>query len=145
MSALSELLATQPLSARQAADKAAELGIPLRYGTIAGYWAGNHGRPSAENLRMLSEVVGISEGRLQEAAWNRRAPLGPYVPTKESVHLSDRQRRAIDELIRAIVETESLSVDEAQVRTPRTALRLGAARAAEELKVKDGDERRKKA
>lgn len=56
-----------------------------------------------------------------------------------------RQSRRSPKGDRAIVETESLSVDETKVRTPRTALRLGAARAAEELKVEDGDERRKKA
>jgi transcriptional regulator with XRE-family HTH domain len=144
VSALSDLLATQPMSARQAAARAEELGIPLRYGTIAGYWAGRHGRPSARTLKMLSDVVGISEGELQQAAWDRRAPLGPYVPTSESVHLNDRQRQALDELIRAMVETGASSPDESEVATPRTALRLGAARITKELQVKDGDKRGEK-
>ncbi|MCV7255255.1 hypothetical protein H7J86_24130 [Mycobacterium hackensackense] len=105
MSALSDLLNSQPVTARQAADMAAEKGIDLRYGTLAGYWAGNHGRPTRESLAKLAKVVPqLSESKLQEAAWGTTAPLGPYEPTKESVHLTGPQRRALDRLIKSIVE-----------------------------------------
>lgn len=104
MSALSDLLNGQTVSARQAADKADELGIDLPYGTLAGYWAGNHGRPTRQSLEKLAQVVpSLTEAKLQEAAWGRSAPLGPYEPTSESVHLTEPQRRALDDLIKSIV------------------------------------------
>lgn len=105
MSALSELLNSQPMTARQAAEKAEADGIDLRYGTLAGYWAGNHGRPTRRTLAKLAQVVPqLSEAQLQEAAWGKPAPLGPYQPTEESVHLTELQRRALDGLIKSIVD-----------------------------------------
>ena len=104
VSALSDLLNGQTVSARQAADKAEELGIDLPYGTLSGYWAGNHGRPTRQSLAKLAQVVpSLTEAKLQEAAWGRSAPLGPYEPTSESVHLTEPQRRALDDLIKSIV------------------------------------------
>lgn len=107
VSALSDLLNSQPMTARQAAEKAAAEGIDLRYGTLAGYWAGNHGRPTRRTLAKLAQVVPqLSETQLQEAAWGRPAPLGPYEPTEESVHLTELQRRALDGLIKSIVDAQ---------------------------------------
>jgi hypothetical protein len=91
VSALSDLLNSQPITARQAADKAVADGVDLPYGTIAGYWAGKHGR---------------------RAAWGKPAPLGPYRPTKESVHLTDQQRRALDQLIKSIVQIGAAHADQ---------------------------------
>lgn len=105
VSALSDLLNGTSVSARQAADRAAEEGIDLPYGTLAGYWAGNHGRPSAASLKKLAQVVPVSEQKLQQAAWSTTAPLGPYTPPEEAMHLDHRQRRAVDELIKSIVAT----------------------------------------
>lgn len=107
VSALSDLLNSQPMTARQAAEKAAAEGIDLRYGTLAGYWAGNHGRPTRRTLAKLAQVVPqLSETQLQEAAWGKPAPLGPYQPPEESVHLTEPQRRALDGLIKSIVDAQ---------------------------------------
>lgn len=109
VSALSDLLNSQPVTARQAAERAEAEGIDLPYGTLSGYWAGNHGRPTRGSLSKLAKVVPqLSEERLQEAAWGKPAPLGPYRPTKESVHLTEPQRRALDRLIKSIVDTEGV-------------------------------------
>jgi len=102
VSALSELLNKLSMSAQQAAEKAEEMGINLPYGTLAGYWAGNHGKPKRESLAKLAQVVSLSEERLQKAAWGRSAPLGPYAPPEEAMHLTGKQRKAIDELIKSI-------------------------------------------
>lgn len=106
MSALSDLLNSQPISAKQAAELAADMGISdLRYGTLAGYWSGNHGRPGLDKLVNLARVIPtLSLEQLQRAAWGRAAPLGPYVPPEESVHLTERQRRAISDLIKSVVD-----------------------------------------
>lgn len=106
MSALSDLLNSQPITARQAAEKAASEGIDLRYGTIAAYWSGRHGRPTRETLAKLAKVLPLTEERLQRAAWNASAPLGPWVPPEASALLDQAQRRALDQLIKSIVRTK---------------------------------------
>lgn len=103
VSALSDLLNSKPITARQAAEKAEEMGIPLPYGTIAAYWSGGHGRPSASTLAKLARVVEFTEKQLQEAAWNTTAPLGQWVPPEESIHLDQHTRKALDNLIRSVV------------------------------------------
>ncbi|MGC5249616.1 hypothetical protein ACPXB3_22140 [Gordonia sp. DT219] len=50
-------------------------------------------------------MVPFTEKQLQRAAWNTTAPSGPYRPPEEADLLDDRQRRAVDELIRSIVAT----------------------------------------
>ncbi|WP_280362872.1 hypothetical protein [Nocardia wallacei] len=101
MSKLSDLLNSQPVSARQAAELAEQRGIRLPYGTIASYWAGKHGRPSGDTLEKLARVVAIPLPQLQEAAWGQAAPSGRYTAPPEADLLTVRQRRAVDELIRA--------------------------------------------
>ncbi|QAU07153.1 transcriptional repressor [Gordonia phage Asapag] len=125
MSALSDLLNSGTVSARQAADKAVEKGIQLPYGTIAAYWSGRHGRPTAATLKRLAQVVQFSEKDLQKAAWNATAPLGPYRPPEESVLLDDRQRQALDDLIRSIVAVRGERHD--VTTEPTTAGRPGEA------------------
>jgi transcriptional regulator with XRE-family HTH domain len=114
VSELSELLNNQPISARQAADLAQERGIRLPYGTIAGYWSGNHGRPTRQTLERIAAVLPIPLRRLQQAAWNATAPLGRYTPPPEADLLGERQRRALDELIKAMAEGAGSSGDPAE-------------------------------
>lgn len=114
VSAFSDLLNDLPVSAKQVAAKAEEMEIHLPYGTLTGYWAGNHGKPSKSTLEKLALVLAeiapaATESRLQRAAWGRSAPLGLYEPPEESIHLTERQRRAIDELIKSVT-----SLDEPQ-------------------------------
>ena len=114
VSELSELLNSQPISARQAADIAQERGIRLPYGTIAGYWSGKHGRPSRQTLERIAAVVPIPLGQLQQAAWYATAPLGRYTPPPEADLLGERQRRALDELIKAMAEGIRATGDRAE-------------------------------
>lgn len=113
MSALSELLNSQPVSARQAADRAHARGIRLPYGTIAAYWSGGHGKPSAATLDKLAQVLPtVSIDQLREAAWNATAAeLGDYTPPSDARFLDKRQRQAVDELIRSIVATRGADRD----------------------------------
>ncbi|WP_143153981.1 helix-turn-helix transcriptional regulator [Rhodococcus rhodnii] len=117
MSKLSDLLNSQPVSARQAADIAKEKGIRLPYGTIAAYWSGRHGRPSAQTLERLAEVLSTPLAQLQRAAWDATAPLGPYEPPAEANLLSRRERNAVDELIRAMAEAITRGQDRADSST----------------------------
>ncbi|MFC8182461.1 hypothetical protein ACFULT_26615 [Rhodococcus sp. NPDC057297] len=106
MSKLSDLLNSQPVTARQAAEVADKRGISLPYGTIAAYWSGRHGRPSARTLERLAEVLTIPLAQLQKAAWNKTAPAEDWTPPPEVRLLNDRQRRALDELIRSFAATQ---------------------------------------
>ena len=140
MSSLSELLNSKPVSARQAAEKAEELGINLSYGTIAAYWAGGHGRPTAATLKKLAAVVDFTEKQLQEAAWNESAPLGPWVPPEESILLDRRVRKALDNLIKTVVAAKGAS--NADTSPDQTKSRASAkARQAEEAGLHDAEDR----
>lgn len=139
MSTLSDLLNSGPVSARQAADLADSKDIDLRYGTLAGYWAGTHGRPTARSLAKLAQVVPFTEKQLQEAAWGRSAPHGPYVPPQEAVLLDDRQRRAVDELIRSIVAAKGSRHGVEATPQPRTP---GEAAESEKTQAADGRDQR---
>ncbi len=76
VSELSDLLNGTGISARQAAEKADELGVELPYGTIAAYWAGNHPQnPSEKTLEGLAEVTTISVRRLRRAAGKAEGEL----------------------------------------------------------------------
>ncbi|OZC80254.1 hypothetical protein CH274_13545 [Rhodococcus sp. 06-418-5] len=106
MSALSELLKSNRygIEARQAAAKAAELGVDLKQGTIAGYFAGtNKSRPSEKTMKALAEVLAIPLEKIREAAGVPIGETDPYMPPPEANRLSSNQRQAIDQLIRAIV------------------------------------------
>lgn len=118
MSRLSDLLNGQPVTARQAATRAEEQGIRLPYGTIAAYWSGKHGRPSATTLERLAQVLPIPLGQLQQAAWGQETKLGTYTPPREADLLDSRQRRALDELIRSFVATKEVHREDQDTQDP---------------------------
>lgn len=106
MSALSELLN------RHFADRYPEMSnrkiaevSGVSRGTIDNYRNGTHpARPSEEVLRAFHELLRIPMPELREAAGVQSGELDPYVPPAEANQLGMRQRRALDELIRAFVE-----------------------------------------
>lgn len=106
VSELSDLLNRTGISARQAAERAKELGVELPYGTIAAYWAGKHPRnPSEKTLEGLAEVTAVSVRRLRRAAGKAEGETQPWHPPTEANRLTQRQRAALDQLIKAIVDT----------------------------------------
>lgn len=130
VTALSDLLNASGLTARQAAERASDEGIDLRYGTIAAYWAGTHGRPTEKTLQALSEVTGIPVKKLRFAARVRIGEAQPWSPPPEADRLTQRQRRAVDELIKSMV-TEDLALTsdadlfDQEMRIAAEAARLG--------------------
>lgn len=101
---LSDLLNGTGISARKAAEKATELGVDLPYGTIAAYWTRKHPSPSEKTLEGLSEVLSLSLRRLRRAAGKAAGEADPWHPPSEANRLTRRQRDALDQLIKAIVE-----------------------------------------
>lgn len=121
MSALSELLNaanTERLSARSLARKARELKFTLNHDTAARYLRGDHGRPDEDTLMALSEVLDVPLADLRTAAELPSEVTEPYRPPPESSRLNRRQRRAVDEIIRAMLETQ-------QIARPVTVLKPG--------------------
>ncbi|MBJ8342820.1 helix-turn-helix transcriptional regulator [Antrihabitans sp. YC3-6] len=115
---MSDLLNSQPVTARQAAAIAERLGIHLPYGTIAAYWSGRHGRPSLANLERLAQVLSLSIRELQLAAWDVSAPLGEYQPPEEANLLDQRQRQALDELIKSIAASQGGTARDSRFKSP---------------------------
>jgi len=112
MSELSELLSasnTQGLSARSIARAAQDLGYTLNHDTAARYLRGDHGRPDEPTLVALSSVMNVPLSKLRRAASLPADVTEPYRPPAEASRLSRRQRRAVDEIIRAMLEAPAES------------------------------------
>src|SRR5947209_6495696 len=130
MSALSDLLVranTGGLSARAIARQAQEAGFSINHDTAARYLRGDHGRPDEETLRAFAHVLPVRLAELRAAAQLPAEETEPYQPPAEASRLSRRQRRAVDEIIRAMLEPPASSgVTELDGR--RNAERTGSAR-----------------
>ena len=136
MTALSELLQASNsggLSARTIARNARELGFSLNHDTAARYLRGNHGKPDESTLQALSKVLKVPMTKLRAAAALPTEVTEPYQPPAESSRLSRRQRRAVDEVIRAMLAPSSASkpvtaLDSARAKkaAPRAARRGSA-------------------
>ena len=119
MTGLSTLLRTaadeRALSARGVSRRAQELGFTLNHDTAARYLRGDHGRPDEPTLRALAAVLDISLTDLRAAADLPRGQSEPYRPPAEANRLTRRQRNAVDEMIRAMLDP----ADRAQRRSSR--------------------------
>lgn len=81
----------------------------VKLSTVYPYFNGKHGQPELKTLRALADhLPGVTYSQLLAAA-GLPASSGPYVAPDESDLLTLRQRRAIDELIRAMVTDDSTS------------------------------------
>ncbi|HSY15538.1 MAG TPA: hypothetical protein VK816_06095 [Jatrophihabitantaceae bacterium] len=130
VTALSDLLArsnTAGMSARSIARQARELGFTLNHDTAARYLRGDHGRPDEVTLVALSAILAIPLIELRAAADLPTEETEPYTPPADSSRLNRRQRRAVDEIIRAMLEPGRSTVHELHARdgqlsqTPRAA------------------------
>jgi len=123
MSALSDLLTkanTAGLSARSLARNAQAAGFTLNHDTAARYLRGDHGRPDETTLLALSKVLRVPLSRLRTAASLPAEETEPYRPPAESSRLNRRQRRAVDEIIRAMLEaTPAAKADDLEQRRTR--------------------------
>jgi transcriptional regulator with XRE-family HTH domain len=107
VSALSDLLSSVnggKLSARAIARNAQDRGHTLNHDTAARYLRGDHGRPDEATLVALADVLGVSLGRLRTAAGLPSELTTPYLPPPEASRLTRRQRLAVDEIIRSMLD-----------------------------------------
>jgi transcriptional regulator with XRE-family HTH domain len=113
---LSELLVASNrsgLSARAIARRAQERGHSLNHDTAARYLRGDHGTPDEGTLVGFADVLDVPLRALRAAANLPSEATEPYVAPIEASRLTRRQRRAVDEIIRAMLEpTASTSAAE---------------------------------
>jgi hypothetical protein len=100
------------------------------------YRAGLHGRPTEEVLTAWSELLGTPISDLRRAADVPAGEQGPYVLPAEASRLSERQRAAVTELIRAFVGGERPAATSR--RRPSAASTSGERYSAEDLTVDPG-------
>lgn len=105
VSTLSQLLAQHQgdLSQRDISRKARERGHTLSHAAVADAFKGK-GRPDESTLLALSEVLSIPMAKLHEAVGVVTDDHDPYQPPPEAARLSTRQRNAVNELIRSMLE-----------------------------------------
>jgi hypothetical protein len=118
VTALSELLVAANktgMSARAIARLAQERGHSLNHDTAARYLRGDHGTPDEATLVGFSEVLDVPLRRLRAAADLPAETTAPYVPPAEASRLTRRQRRAVDEIIRAMLEPVGRGADVRQL------------------------------
>jgi hypothetical protein len=107
MSALSDALSaanTGRHSGREIARLARDRGYTLNHDTAARYLRGDHGRPEESTLVAFADVLDIPMSLLREAANLPTELTTSYVPPAEASRLTRRQRRAVDEVIRSMLE-----------------------------------------
>lgn len=112
MSTLSDALAaanTAGLSARAIARAAKERGHTVNHDTAARYLRGDHGTPDEATLVAFADVLNVPLRALRAAADLPTESVEPYIPPPEASRLSRRQRRAVDEVIRAMLESAGAS------------------------------------
>jgi hypothetical protein len=110
VSALSDVLRRANnggLSARQVSRLARERGFTLNHDTAARYMRGDHGQPDESTIMAFAQVLDIGLEVLRAAAGLPHEQIEPYVPPHEASRLNRRQRRAVDELIRAMLDSRS--------------------------------------
>ncbi|MBQ1443794.1 MAG: helix-turn-helix domain-containing protein [Renibacterium sp.] len=66
--------------------------------------------PTPETARKLAEGLGVELEHLNVWLGYRGDDASPYVPPAEAARLNRRQRRAVDEIIRAMVERSTVEV-----------------------------------
>ena len=112
MTGLSDVLTaanTGGRSARAIARSAQERGHSLNHDTAARYLRGDHGRPDEATLVAFADVLDVPLARLRAAADLPAEETAPYSPPPEASRLTRRQRRAVDEIIRAMLDPGSVA------------------------------------
>ncbi len=120
MSALSDRLqqAKGQRSIDDIAAQARRLGHPIDRSAVAKFLAGQAGpRPRPSTLEALAAGFGVDVRELRLLAGQPPGEAGPYVPTPESASLTREQRRAIDQLIKAIVRGNAPALETSEVQT----------------------------
>ena len=94
---------------------AQDVGVPQS--TISAIVSGKSKRPKPANIEKIASALGVDVRVVSEWVGQKRTEATPYRPPAEADLLTERQRRAVDEIIRAIV-AERASSNDNQPTTP---------------------------
>ena len=83
------------------------IGVPQS--TVSAIVSGKSRRPKPENIQRIADALGIDVRTVSGWVGEQRTERAPYSPPAEADLLTDRQRRAVDEIIRAIVAERASS------------------------------------
>ncbi|MBK7821961.1 MAG: helix-turn-helix domain-containing protein [Tessaracoccus sp.] len=142
MSDLSTYLANAKLdrSIDDIAAAARRGGHPLSRSVIAKYLRGEHGtNPPESTLAALAVGLGVDVRELRRLAGKPAGELGPYVPTAEAASLTQRQRDALDQMIKAFVSEGGSNDGSAPEAKKRLRVVDGAMTPKHEAMVDDGN------
>lgn len=111
MSALSKLLRDKQAgrTVRKLRDNARRRGHPIGHATIGIYLRDDHPRPSEPTLKGLAAAFGVSLPTVRKAA-GKGVETKPFRLPSEADHLTRRQRAAVVEVVRAMLEPDDLIV-----------------------------------
>lgn len=102
---LSEAAAGRPLDA--VVELTVKAGHPLSRSLVNRLLNGSHGpKTTDDTLLAMAAALDLDVRDLRELAGRPRGAVGKYEPTEEAGSLTEYQRKAMDELIRAIVRGE---------------------------------------
>ena len=106
MSALSDALNEANVHQWSSRDIARRSGGKINHATAAKYLNGTHAkRPTEPKLQALADVFSLPVQKLRELANMPAGERTPYQPPAEAARLNERQRRAVNELIRLLADT----------------------------------------
>lgn len=92
------------MSVRALGDRARKLGHDVSDPTIQGVFSGRTASPSADTIRAIADALGIDPAEIAAAAEVQLGEGTPYTPPREASQLTARQRRAVDQMILAMVK-----------------------------------------
>ncbi|WP_322544458.1 hypothetical protein U2G91_15800 [Rhodococcoides fascians] len=109
MSHLSEYLQAHKgdRSIREIGRECGRRGHDVGESTVIPYFKGSNRGTSDKVLIALADVLNLPVTRLRELAEKPAGESSPWSPPVEANMMNDRQRKAVDELIRAFVKAES--------------------------------------
>lgn len=94
-----------------AVERAKKAGHAIERGTVYRYLKGDHAKnPTDETLEALAFVFDLKVTDLRDLADKPSGELEPYSPPSYANRLNRDQRRALNELIRTIVESADASL-----------------------------------
>lgn len=99
-------------SAREVSRRARAGGFTMNHDTVARYLRGAHGQPDEITLEAFAAALSIPLAELRRAADLPSEVTEPYRPPREAARLTTRQRKAVDELIRAMTDTSATAREE---------------------------------
>jgi transcriptional regulator with XRE-family HTH domain len=118
VSAMIQAGATDPRNKNRPSMRALAERAGVDTATVTGLVFGDR-ETELQVIEQVATALGVDVALVTEWAGRSRSVTEPYAPPKEADLLNRRQRKALDELIRAFTEPEVLSERQADATVPK--------------------------